>query len=111
MYEVKFFATDDADWAQSIDLFDDDTGEPLDTTDMAFALGVSRDGLVLLSASTEDGSIEVPETGVIQWRFTVAQLGSLCPGTTYNVGCTVETTDGVTQVFTGTLAFIDGSVP
>ena len=111
MYEVQFFATDDADWAESIDLFDDDTREPLDTTGMAFVLGVTQGGSVLLSASTAAATIEVPETGVIQWRFTSTQLDALCPGTTYNVGCTVETIDGTTQVFTGTLAFIDGSVP
>lgn len=111
MYDAQFFATDDADWAESIDLFDDDTGEPLDTTGMAFVLGISRDGLVLLSASTAAATIEVPETGTIQWRFTPTQLGALDPGTTYTVGCTVETDDGITQVFTGTLAFIDGSVP
>lgn len=111
MFEVQFFATDDADWAQAVDLFDDDTGERLDTDGMSFAFAVTEDGTALLTASTDDGGIVTPEAGVIQWHFTRADLGALCPGTTYRVGCTVTTTDGPTQLFVGTLAFIDGSAP
>jgi len=111
MYEVQFFATDDADWGASVELFDDDTDLPLDITGMTFSLGISEDGVVLLSASTDDSTIVSPDDGVIQWQFTPTQLGALCPGTTYNVGLTVETADGTTQLLTGTLALIDGSVP
>lgn len=111
MFDVQFYATDDADWAASIDLVDDDTDEPLDLTGITFALGVSECGTVILSATTDAGTIETPDDGVIQWRFDAEDLGSLCVGTTYRVGCTMETADGVTQLFVGSLAFIDGSAP
>lgn len=109
MYEMQLFATDDADWAVRIELTDDDTGLALDTTDIQFDLNVEDCGSSVLSASTTDATIEVPETGTFQWRFTAAQMASLCPGRTYKVGCTMTTAGGTTQLFIGSLAILDGN--
>lgn len=111
-YEIKFNATDDADWVQAVELFDDDTSEPLaDAADATYELSVKHCGSVVLTASSEAGTITKPESNVIRWRFTVSELGALCPGNTYSVGCTMAIDGGqVLQLFTGTLVFTDGSV-
>jgi hypothetical protein len=108
MYEVQLFATDDADWPVLIELTDDDTGLPLDTTDIVFEMAVSSRGTNYLTATTEDNTIEVPVTGSIQWRFTKEQMASLCVGTTYQVGCTMTNGSGTTQLFVGSLAVLNG---
>lgn len=108
MYELQFFATDDADWAQRVDLIDDTTNQPLDTAGVLFELEVSDHGARRLFATTADGGIAIPETGTIQWRFTTAQLGALDIRNTYKVGCRMTNGTGTTQLFTGTLAFVGG---
>lgn len=108
MYEVTFFATGDADWPVRIDLTDDDTGEPLDTTDITFNMAVSSRGHEYLTATTDDDTIEVPETGTIQWRFTAAQMATLEEHKTYSVGVIMTNAAGTTQLLVGTLAVLDG---
>ncbi|MDC9825683.1 hypothetical protein PRN20_18265 [Devosia sp. ZB163] len=108
MYELQFFATDDADWAQRVDLTDDRTNLPLDTTDVLFELEVSCRGSTYLSATTADNSIEIPEAGTIQWRFTKEQMRSLDIRNTYKVGCRMTNGTGTTQLFTGSLVFVGG---
>ena len=108
MYEMQLFATDDADWAVRVELTDDDTGLPLDTTDIVFELAVSSCGTDYLTATTEDDTIEVPETGTIQWRFTLEQMGALDVRQTYNVGCRMTNGGGTTQLFVATLAILNG---
>jgi hypothetical protein len=107
-YELQFYATDDADWPVRVDLIDDDTGLALDTTDITFAIAVSNCGSNYLTATTADDTIEVPETGTIQWRFTKAQMASLDVRKTYQVGCTMTNAAGTTQLFVGTLAVLNG---
>lgn len=109
MYELTFYATDDADWAQRVELIDDDTGEALDTTGATFKLEVLDCGSAALTASTDDATMDVVDGG-LQWRFTPTQLGSLTRGNTYRLGCTMTTADGTTQLFIGSLALIDGGL-
>lgn len=108
MYELQFFATDDADWAQRIDLIDDMTNLPLESDGVLFELEVSDHGSQLLFATTDDNSIEIPEVGTIQWRFTVAQMAALNIRNTFKVGCRMTNEAGTMQLFTGTLAFVGG---
>lgn len=108
MYELQFFATDDADWAQRVDLIDDATNLPLTTSGVRFELEVSDCGARLLFATTADNSIQIPVAGTIQWRFTVAQMGALDIRNTYKLGCRMTNGSGTTQLFTGTLAFVGG---
>lgn len=111
MYDLQFFATDDSDWAQAVELIDDTTNLPLsDVADALFELGITDCGRTLLSATTADSSITKPSPGVIQWIFTKAQLGSLCVGTTYKIGCRMTNDSGSIMVFSGTLAFVDGGM-
>ena len=69
-----------------------------------------RSNTALLEATTADGTITRPSSGKFQWVFTKAQLASLCPGTTYRVGCRFTTDGGTTALFTGSLAFLDGEI-
>jgi hypothetical protein len=109
MYSKTFAATDDADWAVSIELFDDDTGAELaEAADADFNVEVSLNGSSVLSASTDDATITKPEDHIVQWVFTAAQMNGLCPGTTYTVGLTMTTITGKTQLLVGSLAVIDG---
>lgn len=108
MYELQFFATDDADWAQRVDLINDTTNQPLETTDVLFELEVSSHGARLLFATTDDNSIRIPEPGTLQWRFTRDQIRGLDIRNTFKVGCRMTNPAGTTQLFTGTLAFVGG---
>jgi hypothetical protein len=108
MYEMKFFATDDADWAVRSPLIDDTTNLPLDTDDITFELEVSDRGSTYLSATTADNSIEIPVAGTIQWRFTKEEMAGLDISRTYKVGCRMVTDTGTTQLFIGSLAFVGG---
>lgn len=108
MYQVRWFGTDDADFAKSIELIDATTNQPLDTTDADFNLQVSECGTSMLTASTDDATIIIPETGTIQFTFTADQMNSLEPGTTYDVGLTMTTNTGKTQLLVGSLAIING---
>lgn len=109
MYQTQFYATDDADWAESVELIDSQTSLPLaDAATAEFELRVSDCGSAVLSASTAAGTIEKPKPHVVQWRFTAAQMASLRPRHTYQVGLTMTTNTGKTQLLVGTLAIIDG---
>jgi hypothetical protein len=112
MYQIKFSATDDADWGEAIELFDDDTNQPLELDeDTEFELEVTDCGSTLLSATTEDATISRPSDHIISWTFTRAQMQSLDATRTYAVGCRLITPDGaIEQVFVGSLALINGGM-
>lgn len=111
MYDLQFTATDDADWAEAIEIIDADTNLALaDAATALFEFEVTDCGTVRLSATTADGSITKPSSNVIRWDFTAAQMSGLCKGTTYSLGCRMTTAGGSILLFTGSLAFIDGGM-
>jgi hypothetical protein len=112
MYELQFTGTNSAGWSQAVELIDATTNQALEVPDDAvFELSV-RDccGSEVLNAKTGDSHLEFPEDNVVQWRFGPDDIGGLCAGNTYKVGCTVETNTGTVQLFIGSLSFIDGVV-
>jgi hypothetical protein len=110
MYQARFFATDDADWSEAIGITNDTTNQPYDdAADATFDLVVSDCGSEVLTASTDDETIERPDDNIIQWRFTAAQMSGLCAGKTYSVGLNMTTLGGTTAILVGTLAVIDGN--
>ncbi len=114
MYQAQFLATDDAQWARAVSLFDDSTGDPLAEAENArFDIEVSDCGTAVLSASTDDATLTKPEDHIVQWIFTAAQMSALCTGKTYQVGLTMTVYEGtadeqVIQLLIGSLAIIDG---
>ena len=115
MYQIEFTATNSADWAQALEITDASQhtcdGEPVIPDDATFNLTVSdRHGRRMFSGSTDDGRIQRPNPSTIQWVYERDELTSLCAGNTYNVGLTVTTDNGTTQILIGSLSFIDGIV-
>lgn len=104
-------ATDDADWAMQADITDNDTGQEYDASDLDFTVQITENGTALLTAKTSDGTITRPSDSQIAWRFTKAQMATLCAGTTYKVGCVFEDGDGnISQLFVADLPVIDGGL-
>lgn len=108
-YDVNFVALSGSDWAQNVEAVDDRTNLPLDLANMLIELNVrDKCNATLLQASSADGSITKPELGQFQWVFSKDSLRSLCPGTTYDVGCRFTLDGKTTALFTGRLAILDG---
>jgi hypothetical protein len=113
-YDITFFATNRADWIESLELINDNTGEPLAdaATATEYKLEVTDCGSAVLSASLVAGTITKPDLYTIKWEFSVAQLGALCPGNTYGVSLTMTIDSAKTeQLVSGSLVFKDGSRP
>lgn len=110
MYDLQFTATDDADWAQALELIDATTNLPLDASDASFEIEVTEQGCVRLRATTDDATITRPDANTIQWIFPQSQMHGLCKGTTYKVGCRMTNASGTALLFTGSLAFVDGGM-
>jgi hypothetical protein len=113
MYEAKFAPVSNrADWFGTIELVDDDTNEILsDLTGMTVLLEVrAREPRCrILTATTEDGHIELIDGGIIQWHFTADEMRRLSPGS-YEIGLTITRDDIIEQELVGSLPIIDGIV-
>lgn len=104
-------ATDDADWAMTVDITNDETDQPYDASALDFTLEVTDCGNAVLSATTLAGTITRPTVHEISWRFTKAQMAGLAKGRTYKVGCVATDGDGnITQLFVADLPIIDGGL-
>lgn len=101
-----------ADWIETYELYDDETGEALDISDAEEITVAIRDPAsksVELTATLGADTIEHIETGVIRWTFTAAQMRALCPKT-YEIGMTMLKDDVTTQILIGALPVADGIV-
>jgi hypothetical protein len=107
-------ATDSADWAETVEITDDTTGEAYDASAEEFRLEITDCGSALLTASTEAGAdvlMTRPASNQISWRFTADQMATLCAGKTYAVGCVRKDGDGnITQFIVGELAVVSGGM-
>lgn len=113
MYETQLNPISNrADWIETIELIDDDTGEVItDLSGVTVKMEV-RDPVSLftrLSATTEDGHIALPGFGIIQWHFTKTEMSALCAGT-YEIGVVVTRDDLTEQELIGVLPVYDGVV-
>lgn len=62
------------------------------------------------TASTDDGTVVIAQTGIFVFTFTRDQIATLCPGQ-YVLGLTMSR-DGVTvQILLATFSVLDGVVP
>lgn len=97
------------DWIVSSPLIDDDN-EEIDLTDASFELFVCRQNSpenALLTATTDNGKITLPDSTTFQWAFTPEDMATLCAGT-YDVFLRVTIDDVVTQILSATVAVIEG---
>ena len=96
-------ASNRADWSEVFEIYDDETGEPVDLSDASISFQL-RDG-----CRTIDASIAVVGPGKFEASFAKSQVDSLCAAT-YEVGCTFARDGAVTQEFIGKLPVLDGVV-
>lgn len=104
-------ATTSADLVLPIRIRDRVTKELVDLVGSTITVAVqARDrGGAVLSASTADGRVTMPELGVFVIRFPKAALSVLRPGT-YDIGCTIERDGDTRQLFVGQLPLQNGVV-
>lgn len=111
MYEVKFLATSSADWSEAIEFTNAVTNQPFDFTGMTFEMDVrDRGDHQALTRTTAEGTITVPQRGIVQWTVPASQMAGMCQST-YRVGLVMTDPDGnKTQLFIGSLVILDGDV-
>lgn len=111
MQTVDFTATDDADFAATILILDNSSGDPLDLTSYEVTFQVTDCGSAVLTAKTSDATLERGDTGEVQFRFPKSSMTNLCAGKTYKCGCVIENGDGeITQIFVGSVVLVDGGL-
>lgn len=101
-----------ADWIETIELIDDDTGQVItDLSDVTVKVEVRKTPCRsrTLSGTSEDGHVTYPGNGIIQWHFTRSEMSNLCAGT-YEIGVTVTRDDLTEQELIGSLPVVDGVV-
>lgn len=113
MYEAQLKPVSNrADWLETIELIDDDTGQVItDLTGVTVKVEVRQmpNYCRALSGTTEDGHVTYPGYGVIQWHFTKSEMSNLSAGT-YEIGVTVTLDDFTEQELIGSLPVVDGVV-
>src|SRR5690606_30243757 len=109
---LEFTTTDDADFAFTLDLTDNETHQAWDdAADMAFTVQITECGTARLTAKTADGTITRPADNQLNVRFTAAQMRSLRAGETYRIGGIWVDGDGnTTHLFSGSVAVVDGGL-
>jgi hypothetical protein len=106
-------ASTSADYIETFQLLDDETGEGIDISGATVTLEVKKPerDAALLTASTDNGKIalDASQAGLFQLTFGVCEMRNLCP-MTYDVGITIEINGEVTQYLVGTIPVVDGIV-
>jgi len=98
-------------WTQAFEVIDADTGSDLVLTgaSIVFEVREPQSCAIVLSATSGNGKVTIPSTGVFQVAFPATDMKSLC-AQTYEVGCTVTINDATLQYIIGTLSVLDGIV-
>lgn len=108
-------ASNRASFKRYFEAWDDDDNEALDLTDLDIVVTINNpvSGAHELTASTDDGSVTVIETGVFEVFFSRDAMINLDPGT-YPIGCTIsegpDADDETEQFLLGVLPVVDGVV-
>lgn len=101
-----------ADWIETIELIDDDTGQIItDLSDVTVKIEVRKTPCYsqMLAGTSEDGHVTYPGNGAIQWHFTRSEMAGLSAGT-YEIGVTITRDDITEQELIGSLPVVDGVV-
>lgn len=130
MYMVNFpEVSNAADWIGTVQLNDEDTGDLIDLTGWTITLMVVpqttrgsgtggqsgwpninyQTNTAVLTASTTNGKITVPSTGIIQWTFRASELETI-PAGFYEVGLRMVNSPDTTQIILGNLPIVNGAV-
>lgn len=101
-----------ATFNQSFTVIDDETGTGFDITNATIKYEIRDPASLssLLTATNDDGiDLSSAVDGIFTVSFTASQMGNLC-GKEYDVGCTVEIADEISQFFVARQPVIDGVV-
>ena len=98
-----------ADWAENIDVIDDDTGTAWDLSDVLVEMEVRDErGCRLLYGSTTDGKLTVEGDG-FAFAFPAASMRNLCAGSyVVNIRLTDNTTGFIAEPVIATLPVLEG---
>lgn len=96
-------ASNRADWSETFEIFDDETGEQIDLSDSVILFEL-RDDCRRVTAN-----VALVDTGKFEATIPVEQMKQFCSGT-YEVGCTLMRDGVVTQEYIGSLPIKDGVV-
>lgn len=97
-----------ADWSDTVYVFDENTSDPIDLTGDTITMKVARaPSSIVLTASTSAGEITLPDTGYFSWSIPASRMTQLCAGT-YRVSIILNRTGETLQFFLGTVT-VEGS--
>jgi hypothetical protein len=122
-------ASNRADWSETVLLTDEDTGEAIDISLCRVTLTVTRlpsrqsgpfiPGYydwgplygygygVVLTGSTDDGTITLPDVGTLQWLFIADRMASL-PFGAYQIGARISQDTRTAQLIIGRVNVTEG---
>ena len=127
MYLVNFQqVSNSADWTDAIELRSEDDGELIDLTDWnvtmqvrygasannyvgTFAMPYGVSGTPVLEATTANGLITNPSTGVLTWSFPAASMMQV-PAEYYDVGLIITKDAETFQLILGVVPIVNGIV-
>lgn len=99
-----------ADWVQSIEVKDDDTGDLIDLSGITIIIEVRdpRSQEVVLTTSG-NGTVVVLDLGVMQFTFLASQVRRICKGA-YEIGGIFKRGSDTAQIIIGRVPIVDGIV-
>jgi len=106
-YIINFDQSNKADWTFDITAVDADTGLAIDFTGAAVTFVIKdENGCQRLSATIGSG-ITQPVGTTLEFKFTAAQMETLCPGA-YKHGAVYSLNGEINQLMSGTVSVYDG---
>lgn len=112
MYTGYFAETSNrGDWIEAIQLIDVNSGDVIDITGCTVQIAVRnmQSKEQVLSGSTDDGTVTLPDLGVFMWTFLESKMNALCPAA-YEVGVRISRDDRTVQLVIGAVNVSEGIV-
>lgn len=96
------------DWTIQFSATDEDTGNAIVWTGASIAFRLKdANGCTCIDASTDLGTITLPDPAIVEILIPKAKMNTLCAGS-YPFGCVYELNSTTAQAFTGTASVYDG---
>lgn len=103
-----------ADWIDCVELRDTEEASPddlIDLTGCTIILALLDEDMVQRgTASTDDGNVNIVDTGVFEFTFPRSTMTTLVAGI-HQLGCTIERDDETVQILIGSYNVVNGLVP
>ncbi len=106
MISANLEASNKEDWTIQFSATDEETGEDIVWTGADIAFKLHGHG-ACIEASTDDGTITLPDPTIVEIAITEDQMNTLCAAS-YDIGCVYELNSIKAQAFVGTASIYDG---